>query len=111
QEPLNTPGTVDQLLVLFGQLVDAEDRNDVLKVLVALQDPDDLLGHAVVLVTNDTRVEDGRARRQRVYRGEDALGEHRTRQLGGGVQMRERRRRRRVGVVVGRHVDRLHRRD
>ena len=33
------------------------------------------------------------------------------RELGGGVEVGERRRRRRVGVVVGRHVDRLHRGD
>ncbi|AFJ34310.1 cellobiose phosphorylase [Mycobacterium sp. H4Y] len=108
QEPLDAPRPLHQLLVLFGQLVDTEDRDDVLKVLVPLQDSDDFLGHAVVLVTDDARVEDGRARGQRVHRGEDALGEHRTRQLGGGIQVREGRRRRRVGVVVGGHVDRLH---
>src|SRR5271163_2753516 len=111
EEPLDAPGPVDQLLVLFRQLVDTEDRNDVLKVLVALQDTDDFLRHPVVLVSDDTGVENGRARRQRVYCREDAFGEHRTRQLSGGVQVRERRRRSRVGVVVGRHVDRLHRRN
>ena len=77
QEPLDAPGALDELLVLFGQLVDTEDGDDVLKVLVALQDSDDFLSHAVVLVTDDTRVEDGRARGQRVHRREDALGEHR----------------------------------
>ena len=34
---------VDQLLVLLGELVDTEDGDDVLKVLVALRDSDDLL--------------------------------------------------------------------
>ena len=38
-------GPVHQLLVL-RQFVDTEDRDDVLKVLIALQDLDDLLSDA-----------------------------------------------------------------
>ena len=77
QEALDAAGPLHQLLVLFGQLVDAENRDDVLKVLVALQDSDDFLRDAVVLVADDARVQDRRAGCQRVHRGEDALGEHR----------------------------------
>ena len=77
QEALDTAGPLHQLLVLFGQFVDAEDGDDVLKVLVALQDSDDFLGDAVVLVADDAGVQDRRARGQRVHRREDALGEHR----------------------------------
>src|SRR4051795_10323469 len=38
QELLNAPRPVDDDLVSLGQLVDTEDRNDVLQFLVALQD-------------------------------------------------------------------------
>src|SRR6266581_1875477 len=38
QEPLDAPRPADDDLVLLGQLVDAEDRDDVLELLVALQD-------------------------------------------------------------------------
>src|SRR5699024_11855842 len=54
-------------LVLFGEFVHAEDGDDVLQLLVLLQDPDDLLGHAVVLVAHDRRLEDPRRRGQRVH--------------------------------------------
>ena len=50
-------------------------------------------------------------RRQRIDRRVDAQLRNRARQVRRRVEVRERRRRRRVGVVVGRHVDRLHRRD
>ena len=42
-------------LVLVGELVDAEDGDDVLQVLVALQDALDALGHVVVLLADDAR--------------------------------------------------------
>ena len=48
---------------------------------------------------------------ERVHRRVDALFRDRAVQHGGGVQVRERGRGRRVGQVVGRHVDRLHRGD
>src|SRR3954463_12786368 len=38
QEPLDAPGPADDDLVLLGQLVDTEDRDDVLQLLVALED-------------------------------------------------------------------------
>src|SRR5690606_11674947 len=53
------------------------------------------------------RVEDARGGGQRVHRGVQTTRGDLTRELGGGVQVREGRRRRRVGVVVGGHVDRL----
>ena len=45
-------------LVLVGQLVDAEDGDDVLQLLVALEDLLDLRGHAVVLLAHDVGLED-----------------------------------------------------
>ena len=98
-------------LVVFRQLVDAENRDDVLQVLVALQDLLHLPGDVVVLVAEDARVENARGRRQRIDRRVDAQLGNRARQVRRRVEVREGRRRRRVGVVVGRHVDRLHRRD
>ncbi len=62
-------------------------------------------------VADELRVKDARARRERIHRGVDA-------QLGDGAREHDRRVevckrgcRRRVGDVVGRHVNGLHRRD
>ena len=57
------------------------------------------------------RVEDARRRGQRVDGGVDAHRGDLTVELGRGVEVRERRGRGRVGVVVCGHVDRLQRRD
>ena len=65
----------------------------------------------VVVLADVLRVEDPRRRRQRVHGRVDAERRDLARELGGRVEVRERRGRRRVGVVVGRHVDRLHRGD
>ena len=56
-------------------------------------------------------VEDPRGRRQRVHGRVDAERGDLARELRGGVEVGEGGGRRRVGVVVGRHVDRLHRGD
>ena len=98
-------------LVLLGELVDTEDRDDVLELLVALQDLLDPDRAVVVVLADVPRVEDPRGRRQRVDGRVDAQRGDLARELGGRVEVGERRRRRRVGVVVGRHVDRLHRGD
>src|SRR5215469_14738942 len=50
QEPLDAPRPLDGDLVLFGQLIDAEDGDDVLQLLVPLQDPLHLAGHVVMLL-------------------------------------------------------------
>ena len=71
-EPLQAAGPADGRLVLLGQLVDAEDRDDVLEVAVALQDALRLLGDVVVLLADDERVEDARRRGQRIDRRVDA---------------------------------------
>ena len=111
QEPLDLARARDRELVLFRELVDAEDGDDVLQVLVALQDLLHRAGDVVVLVADDARVEDARGRRQRIDRRVDAELDDRARQVGRRVEVRERGRRRRVGVVVGGHVDRLDRGD
>ncbi len=111
QELLDLPGTRHDDLVLLGQLVDAEDRDDVLQVLVPLQD----LLHAprdrVVLLADVARVEDPAARVERVHGRVDPERRDVAREHGRGVQVRERRVRRRVRDVVRGHVDRLQGRD
>src|SRR5699024_1798132 len=109
EEPLDATGPVDDDLVLLGQLIDTEDRDDVLQLLVLLQDR--LHAHrGVVVVRRDVpTVEDPAARGQRVHGRVDALRGDLTGELRGRVEVGEGRRRRRVGVVVGGDVDRLHR--
>src|SRR4051812_43347641 len=82
EEPLDPAGPVDQNAVLFGQLVDAEDGDDVLQVLVALEDLLHATGDVVVVLPEVTGVEDPRRRVERVDSGVDAElrdrpGEHR----------------------------------
>src|SRR5436190_2820849 len=111
REPLEATRSGDGGLVLLGQLVDAEDRDDVLEVAVALQDPLRLLRDVVVLLADHERVEHARGRGQRIDRGVDAeLGDAQL-EADRRVEMRERRRRRGVGVVVRRDEDRLERGD
>src|SRR6266567_1376660 len=76
EEPLDPPGPLDRDLVLFRQLVDAEDGDDVLQFLVSLQDPLHLAGHLVVLVPDVLGVQDARGGVERVDRREDALLGH-----------------------------------
>src|SRR5215218_3856968 len=66
QEALDLAGALHRHLVVVRQLVDAEDRDDVLELLVALQDALDLVGDAVVLLAQDVGLEDRRRRVQRV---------------------------------------------
>ncbi len=78
---------------------------------IRLQDFLGLAGDGVVLVADHQRVEDPRGGVQRVHRREDALGGDVAVQHRGGVQVGEGGGRRRVGQVVGGHVDGLDRGD
>ena len=53
QEALDPARALDGQLVLVGELVDAEDRDDVLQLGVALQDPLGLPRDRVVLLADD----------------------------------------------------------
>ena len=72
EELLDLAGARHGQLVVVGELVHAEDGDDVLQVLVALQHALDLLRHVVVLLADDVRVEDAAGRGQRVHRREEA---------------------------------------
>src|SRR5947199_9562480 len=68
EEALNLARARDDQLVLFRKLVEAEDGDDVLQVFVALQDLLDRLRRVVVILADDSGVEDARRRRERVNR-------------------------------------------
>src|SRR5688500_18457256 len=108
EELLDTTGAVDHDLVFFGKLVDAQDGDDVLQLLIALQNLLDTHCDVVVLLADVERVEDSAGRGQRIHCRVETAGGDLARQLCGGVQVREGRGWGRVGVVVGRHIDRLH---
>src|SRR3954470_17310218 len=73
QEALDLARALDRHLVLVGELVDAQDRDDVLELLLALEDLLDARGDLVVLLADDVRLEDLRGRVERVDRRVDAL--------------------------------------
>ncbi len=108
QEALDAPRPRDDDLVLVGELVHAEDRDDVLQVGVALEDLLDERRDLVVLVGDDARLQRARRRLERIDGRVDALLHDRALEHGRRVEVRERVRGRGVGEVVGRHVDRLH---
>ena len=99
------------MLVLFRQLVDAENGDDVLQVLVLLQDGLHGAGGVVVLVAEDARIENLGGRGERIDGGIDAELRDLARENGGRVEVSERGGRRGIGEIVGGNVDRLHRSD
>src|SRR5262249_30176957 len=101
----------DGQLVLFGQLIHAQDRDDVLQRAILLEDFLNAARDGVVLFADHQRIEDPRGGVERVDRREDPLRGDVARQHGGGVQGGERRGGRAVGQVVGGHVDGLQRGD
>src|SRR5688500_16821248 len=53
EQTLDLTGTGDGQLVVFRQLVETENRDDILEVLVPLEDLLNRLGRVVVIFTND----------------------------------------------------------
>ena len=74
QEALDLPGPGHGQAVLFGQLVEAEDGDDVLELPVALQHLLDPAGALVVAVADDLGGEDVARRGERVDGRVDAEG-------------------------------------
>src|SRR5215210_4150929 len=66
QEPLNLARARYREPVVFRQLVDAENGDDVLQILVALQNLLHGPGDVVVLVAEDPGIENTRRGRQRI---------------------------------------------
>ena len=111
EEALDLARAVDRELVFGTELVHAEDRDDVLQLLVALEDLLDPARDGVVLLADDARVEDARGGGQGVDRRVDALLDDAPREDGRRVEVGEGGRGRRVREVVGGDVDRLDRGD
>src|SRR5205085_3729786 len=89
EEPLDLARPRDGQLVVFGELVDAENRDDVLQILVALQNLFDRTRHAVVFVAENAWIENPGRRGERVDgRVDTELGDL-PRQVGRRVEVRE----------------------
>src|SRR5215211_3112091 len=72
QEPLNLSRPIDGHLVVRRQLVDAENGDDVLQILEALQHLLDAARRLIMLVADDFRGQGARGRRERVDRWVDS---------------------------------------
>ena len=107
EEPLNLASAGNDQLVFVGKLVETENRDDVLKIFVTLQNALHVLRSIVMLLADDARIENARRRRERIDRRINSQLDDLTRESGDGVKVRKRSRRRRIGVVVRRYVDRL----
>src|SRR5271157_5882795 len=111
QELLDLAGARHRELLVFAEFVDTENRDDVLQVLVALQHALNGLRRVVVLLAHDARIENARSGSQRIDCGINAQLRNLAREHRGCVEVSEGRRRRRIGQVIGGHIDGLHRRD
>ena len=111
EEALDLAGAAHGALVLFAQLINAEDGDDVLEILVALQDALHAQGDGVVTLADDLRIKDSRVGGEGIHGGIDALLGDAAREGDEGVQVGEGRAGGRVRQIVGGHIDGLHRRD
>src|SRR6476661_5182623 len=111
EELLDAACTRHDDLVLFGELIDTEDGDDVLEFLVLLQDLLDADGRVVVVVSDVLRIQDAGGRRQRVNGRVQTTGSDFTGKFRGRVEVCEGRGRSRVGVVICGDIDGLHRGD
>ena len=111
QEPLDLARPRHGELVVLGKLLHAEDRDDVLQILVALQHLLHALRRVVVVLADDGRLDEPARRPERVDRRVDADLHERPLETERCAEVREHGLDGGVGVVVGRHVHGLHRRD
>src|SRR5699024_1843925 len=111
QETLEATCALNGDLVLFRQLVHTQNRDNILQFLVLLQNVDHALCNSIVSLANDAWLENTRRRGQWVHRLVETLGSNCPVQLGGCIQVSECRRWSWVGVVVGRDVNGLQRRN
>src|SRR5713226_5212306 len=107
QEPLDLPRARYCQLVVLRQLFHAQDRDDVLQVLVALHRFLDALGGVVVRLPHNRGLDEATRRPERVDRGIDPDLDQRPLQSHRGAQVRENGLYGGVGVVVRRHVHSL----
>lgn len=89
EEVADAPCAGDDEFVFFAELVDAENGDDVLQFLIALQQLLHPASHFVMLFAEQVRVEDVRRGFQRVDGGEDAEGSDVAVEQRLGVEVRE----------------------
>src|SRR6185436_18341828 len=94
EEPLDLSRARDRQLVFVRQLVETENRDDVLKIFVTLQHALNVLRSVVVFLTDNARIENARRRSQRIDRRINTQLHDLSRERRDGVEVRERRRRR-----------------
>ena len=111
QEFLDLSGPVYRQLVLVGELVHAQDGDDVLELIVPLQHCLDLPGGLVVVLPYHLGFEDTGGGLQGVHGGVEALLRDLAAQDGSGVKMGKGGGRGGVRQVVGGDVHRLDRGD
>ena len=111
EELLDLTSAEDDELVLWGEFVEAENRDDILQVFIALQDTLHTTGDAEVAFADDFRRERGRGRGERVDGGVDPELRDAALKHDGGVKVREGVGGSWVGQVVRRDVDGLEGRD
>src|SRR5699024_6915826 len=109
QEALNATCALNGDLVLFGQLVHTQNRDNSLQFPALREKVDDALGSSGVTLTGDAWLENTRSRRQWVPRWVDGLGSNSTVKLGGCIRVGEGGRWSWVGVVIRRNVNSLQR--
>src|SRR5262249_49090896 len=103
--------TLYRELVLRGQLVHAENRNDVLQVFESLQDLLHPTRDIIVLLAHDFGRQGAGRRGQWINRRIDPQFGNRPIENQGGVEMRKGGGGGGVGKIIGRHVHGLKRRD
>src|SRR5574338_615445 len=92
EKTLNLARPQNCQLVVGRQFIHAEERDDVLKILVALEHRLDATRNFVVLFTNDLRRKRARSRSKRIDRRVDTELSNRTLEDDRSVKMREGRR-------------------
>ena len=111
QEFLDLSGPVHRQLVLVGELVHAQDGDDILELVVPLQHRLDLPGRLIVFLAHDLRLQDPRGGLQGIHGGIEALLRDLAAEDSSGVQMGKGGGRGGVCQVVGGDVHRLDRGD
>src|SRR5271170_987388 len=111
EETLNLSGASNRELVVRRKLIHAENRDDVLEVLVALEDLLNAARDVVVLLSGDLGRQGARGRGKGINRRIDAQFGDRTFEHDGRVKVRKGCGRRRVGQVVGGNIHGLKRCD
>jgi len=107
EEFLDLPGSGDDHLVFFGELVHTQDGNDILQRLVILKQLLNLSCSIIVLVSHDGGVEHSGGGVEGVHGGIDSQLSEGSAEHSGGVQMGEGGGGGRVGEIIGGDIDGL----